>query len=91
MTVTVSLNYVVGCFECISEVRRIVEGAINDMQVSKLTLLPGHRHNHEVVTPAKLQGERPTPAALRAAGQGELLGAESLAPVSTNGFDVGGI
>lgn len=68
MTVTVSECYNVGCPECCAEIERIVKAAIRDMSVSKLTLIPGHRHCHEESAP------QPTAATLEAAGQQTLPG-----------------
>jgi hypothetical protein len=48
VNVTVSEHYVVDCETCCIEVETIVRAAIRDMSVSKLTLIPGHRHNHDV-------------------------------------------
>jgi hypothetical protein len=56
MNVTVSEHYVVDCETCCIEVETIVRAAIRDMSVSKLTLTPGHRHNHE--TEEKKGGSR---------------------------------
>lgn len=67
MTVTVSECYNVGCPQCCAEIERIVKAAIRDMSVSKLTLIPGHRHCHEEQAP-------PSAAALEAAGQQTLPG-----------------
>jgi hypothetical protein len=47
MNVTVSEHYVVDCETCCIAVETIVRAAVRDMSVSKLTLTPGHRHNHE--------------------------------------------
>lgn len=67
MTVTVSECYSVGCPQCCAEIERIVKAAIRDMSVSKLTLIPGHRHCHEETPP-------PAAAVLEAAGQQTLPG-----------------
>jgi hypothetical protein len=68
MQVTVSLWYVVDCEICAGEVERITRAAIRDIQVTKLSLTPGHRHNHnEDAVPQ-------TAAVLEAAGQQTLPG-----------------
>lgn len=81
MTVTVSDYYVVGCPQCCAEIERITRAAIRDFSVTKLTFVPGHRHNHLEDKPA----QPPSAAVLEASGQQVL-------PVGdgTNGFDVGG-
>jgi hypothetical protein len=71
MTVTVSECYNVGCPECCAEIERIVHAAIRDISVSKLTLIPGHRHCHDEAPP-------PSAAALvEAAGQQTLPGVQA--------------
>ncbi|HUZ94998.1 MAG TPA: hypothetical protein VMU57_08800, partial [Edaphobacter sp.] len=67
MTVTVSECYNVGCPQCCAEIERIVKAAIRDMSVSKLTLIPGHRHCHDEPAP-------PSATALEASGQQTLQG-----------------
>jgi len=68
MTVTVSECYNVGCPQCCAEIERIVKAAIRDMSVSKLTLIPGHRHCHDEPAPPSAA------AAIEAAGQQTLPG-----------------
>lgn len=63
MQVTVSLWYVIGCEECAAEVGRITNAAVRDIQVTKLNLSPGHKHNHDGDVPEH------TAAELEAAGQ----------------------
>jgi hypothetical protein len=70
MTVTVSECYNVGCPQCCAEIERIVRAAIRDMSVSKLTLIPGHRHCHDEPAP-------PSAAALEANGQQTLPGTQA--------------
>lgn len=81
MTVTVTLWYVIGCPECIAEVERVTRAAVRDMQVTKLTLAAGHRHNHDAPEP-------PTAKALEAQGQQTLAGV--LDAQQPNGFDAEG-
>ena len=80
MTVTVTLWYVIGCPQCGAEVERVTRAAVRDMQVTKLTLSAGHRHNHDEDKPA----HPPAAAALEAVGQQTLPGTVDQ---SLNGFD----
>jgi hypothetical protein len=48
VTVTVSEHYVPSCEECCAAVERIIRAAIRDITVTKVSLTPSHRHNHEV-------------------------------------------
>jgi len=93
MTVTVSDYYVVGCPECCAEIERITRAAIRDFSVTKLTFVPGHRHNHEVEKPAALRAgdnaPAPSAAVLEAAGQQTIPG--TLVAAEPNGFDVEGV
>lgn len=62
MTVTVSEHYVPGCEECCAAVERIIRSAIRDYSVTKVSLTPGHRHNHEVEKALRLpKAAEPTP------------------------------
>lgn len=81
MTVTVTLWYVIGCPLCSAEVERVTRAAVRDMQVTKLTLSAGHKHNHEEEAAAS----SPAAAALEAAGQQLLVGVVEAA--QPNGFD----
>ena len=69
MNVTVTLWYVVGCEECAAEIERVTRAAVRDIQVTKLTMGSGHRHNHPVEEPAQLPRATPSAVELEAAGQ----------------------
>jgi len=81
VTVTVSLWYVLDCPECIAEVERVTRAAVRDMQVTKLTLSAGHKHNHPEAPP-----ETSAHAALESRGQ-QTLPAVLTEAATPNGFD----
>ena len=66
MQVTVSLWYVIGCEVCAAEIEWVTRAAIRDIQVTKLNLAPGHKHNHE---PDALPSSGTSAVELEAAGQ----------------------
>ncbi len=67
MTVTVTLQYVIGCAQCGAEVERVTRAAVRDMQVTKLTLSAAHKHNHD-------EAQASPSAVLEASGQQTLPG-----------------
>lgn len=82
MTVTVSLWYVIGCPQCTAEVERVTRAAVRDIQVTKLTLSAGHKHNHEDST-----AQQPPQVVLEAHGQSTLPGVVEAASMPT-GYEV---
>lgn len=84
MTVTVTLWYVLDCAECIAEVERVTRAAVRDMQVTKLTLSAGHKHNHPTADEEPSRSE-----ALESRGQ-QTLQAVLAEAASPNGFDNAG-
>ena len=89
MNVTVSEHYVVDCETCCIEVETIVRAAIRDMSVSKLTLIPGHRHNHDLPETGKAlpspKAAGPTP--LPPSGELFVEGTGGNSAGALNGFD----
>lgn len=89
MTVTVSEHYVPGCEECCAAVERIVRAAVRDFSVTKLSLTPGHRHNHDVSETGKAlpspKAAGPTP--LPPSGELFVEGTAGNSAGALNGFD----
>jgi len=83
VTVTVSEHYVPSCEECCAAVERIVRAAVRDFSVTKLSLTPGHRHNHDTERALPSPTAEPTPPS------GELFvdGTAGNSAGALNGFD----
>ena len=88
MTVTVSEHYAPGCEECCAAVERIVRGAIRDFSVTKLSLTPGHRHNHDVPETGKaLPSPTAEPTPLPPSGELFVDSTAGNSAGALNGFD----